>query len=200
GPEDNADEYGDPFDFMGSGEVRHNGIFHKLELGVPALVPTITSDGDYSLEAIEYPSSGAKGLRINIPWKSGWAYYLEYRTPYGSFGDQFSALDPVVNGVLMHLAPTITKKGVAGDQYLLDATPWTDDFNDAALQVGHVYYDQWAKIRIETLKAENGVATVRIKFNATQLDGSPSCADVARVRNWGSGYCDNTQTGEVCGP
>src|SRR5262249_24931328 len=87
------DEYGDPFDFMGGGphgkEPRHNGNYHKLELGVPMQVPTAISDGDYGIDAIEYPTSGAKGWRIEIPWKTGYSSYLEYRTAYGSFGDQF---------------------------------------------------------------------------------------------------------------
>src|SRR5262249_29003841 len=150
-------------------------------------------------DAIEYPSSWAKGLRIEIPWKSGFSYYLEYRTPWGQLGDNFSPYDQVVNGVLIHLAPTMPTKGKPGSQWLLDATPWTDTFDDAALEVGHVYYDQWAKIRIETLKVENGVAVVRIKFNATRQDGSQTCADLAAARGWSSSYCDNTQTGEVCG-
>src|SRR5262249_17346918 len=64
-----TNDYGDPFDVMGPHWLgRQNGLFHKLELGVPMLVPTITTDGDYGFDAIEYPSSWAKGLRIEIPW------------------------------------------------------------------------------------------------------------------------------------
>lgn len=161
-----SSEYGDPFDVMGAATRSpwpyHFSNYHKGEAGwldVSNVQETVTVSGDYILENPGQSSSGVQMLRIRRGGTNDY-YYLEYRRPYGIF-DAFNASDPAVNGISIRLAPdysfTQTK--------LIDMTPATIGFNDAALALNQTFYDSVRQIRITNLNMSTTSATVRIKFD-----------------------------------
>jgi hypothetical protein len=165
-----ANEYGDPFDVMGSG-YRHVSAYHKEKLGFleAANVQTVTAAGTFDLAPLEQKASGLQVLRFPIPGTSD-VYYVEYRQPFGF--DNFQSTSPVVNGVLIRRI-TIPTKGVLQTK-LIDNVPGTTSFTDAALAVGKTFTDATAKVSF-TLTARTATsATVQVAFDGPVV--TPLCA------------------------
>jgi M6 family metalloprotease-like protein len=157
-------EYGDPFDVMGSGPRLLNG-FHRAQLGFlgSGTTRTVTTSGDYLLSPLLPTGGGDKVIRIARG--DGTDYSLDFRQPFGTVFDTFGASDPVVNGVGLHLT---TSPGQSLDNpMLLDATPSTSTFSDAALAVGATFVDTARGIQITTLSVSSTGATVRVTFGLT---------------------------------
>jgi hypothetical protein len=162
-PDCGRDEYGDPFDVMGSG-ARHLSSWHKGTLGwlAPSNTSTVSASGTYSIAPLEASSPAVQTLRIPRG-DTGTYYTLDFRQPYGSFFDNFSAGDPVVTGVSIRLCPDY---GVDARSLLVDATPETDTFLDAALPVGRSFYDPAYRMLISTQSVSAFGASVAVAFNA----------------------------------
>lgn len=79
-----VDRYGDRFDPMGTGNSRHFSAYNKAVMGwiTPAQTLTAHASGDFTLDALETPSSGAKELRIPLG-QNGLFYTIDYRTNVG---------------------------------------------------------------------------------------------------------------------
>jgi hypothetical protein len=153
-------DYGDPFDTMGDAWTgRWYHAFSRQRLGWlgAAQAPQITASGTYALGPAEASGSGLRAL--SIPRGDGLSYHLEARTPTGTF-DAFSATAAVVGGVSVRLVPTQVSADVL--PALLDTTPQTSTFNDAALAPGRSVTDAERKITIETLSAGPSGASVRL--------------------------------------
>ncbi|MDP8910556.1 MAG: hypothetical protein M3M94_00625 [Actinomycetota bacterium] len=161
-----AVEYGDPFDIMGSGWTRHTSNWHKAQLGwLPAVnLADVLASGTYSLAPQERTLSAVQLLRIPRG-STGWNYCLEFRQPFGSYFDNFSTGDPVVNGVTIRLC-----RGYSDivQSYLLDATPETGGFGDASLPVGRSFTDAEHGISVTTQSVSTSGASVSVT-----LGGSP---------------------------
>lgn len=155
-----TDEYGDPFDPMGDAWAgRWFHAFSRRRLGwlSSAQTPQVTSSGTYDLLPA---GGGGEGPRaLTIPRGDGSSYHLELRRPTGIF-DAFSLVDWVVGGVSVRLVPT-SVQGSALPQ-LLDTTPQTATFADAALGSGRQVTDATRKITIETLAVGEQGAQVRL--------------------------------------
>lgn len=176
-----ADEYGDPYDVMGTTALFHVNNFHKGQVGPYApnsWIPTantvsITSgqSGTYTLAPMEYATSGIQTIRIpkvysingRTPY-SGY-YYLEYRQPYGfdNFDPNIS-YDPLINGVIIRLARSFDNDGE--NTYLLDATPETTSRNDAPLPAGRTFTDSTSGITITVNSISAASAVVSITTTA----------------------------------
>jgi gametolysin peptidase M11 len=156
-------EYGDPFDVMGSG-ARHMSGWHKGRLGWlgAANRRTATSSGLYSVLPVEPATLGTQSLRIPRG-NSGTYLMLEYRQPFGSFFDNFAAGDPVVSGVTIRVCPDYAADAKS---LLVDATPETETFLDASLSAGRTFYDPVYRIAITTQSATALEATVSVTFDA----------------------------------
>lgn len=157
------DEYGDPFDIMGSG-ARHLSSWHKGSLGWLGApnTQTVSVSGTYGVAPLEASSPAVQALRI--PRGDTGAYYtLDYRQPYGSFFDNFGAGDPAVGGVMIRLCPDY---GADARSLLIDATPETATFLDAALPTGRTFYDPTYRVLISAQAASPFAATVAVSFNA----------------------------------
>lgn len=152
-------EYGDPFDAMGdawTGRWFHS--WHRRRLGWLGAgeMPTVTASGTYTLS----PAAAGAGVRaLTIPRGDGLSYHLELRRPAGLF-DAFPTTAAVVGGVSVRLVPT----NVNGDPLpaLLDTTPSTSTYADAALTPGRSVTDSARRITIEALSAGDSGATVRL--------------------------------------
>jgi hypothetical protein len=152
-----ASEYGDPFTPMGTGTPVHVNGVHKAQLGwlAPEEILTVPGPGTYQLAPLAAPAgSGARALRI--PRGDEWLY-LEYRSATGPF-EGLLAGTGVAGGVTVRLARETA--GEDWDTRLLDATPETGTFTDAALAVGRVLADPVTGIRLATLAVSPAGATV----------------------------------------
>jgi fibronectin type 3 domain-containing protein len=97
-------------------------------------------------------------------------FLLEFRQPDASF-DTFTSTDPATTGILVRIAPC--SYSVVAQSQLIDATPATTSFNDAALAVGRSLYDPISKITLETTAVGASGATVQISLGADTADGTP---------------------------
>jgi hypothetical protein len=159
-------EYGDPYDIMGNpGVVAHHNAFQKGRLGVlPSNIIDVTSDGVYTVGAIEYVSALPQVLRIPRDVDSSGNVsrylYVEFRQPYG-FDNTSNIINYASKGVLIHLAPALT---TLTQTLLLDATPATATFVDAALVEGQTMTDVEKGISITTTSASSSGATVQVHY------------------------------------
>jgi hypothetical protein len=163
-------EYGDPFDVMGSG-FRHENAYQKGRLGFfeASNMVTATATGDFDVVPIEQKATGIQSLRVAIPGTKEF-YYVEYRQPFGF--DSFRTTDPVANGVLVHRAldyATLVRPA------LIDTVPSTTTFTDAALTVGHTFTDPEVNISITLTARTASAATVHIAIggSSTGSGGAP---------------------------
>jgi len=159
-------EYGDPFVIMGNSRAMHFTASQKLKLGyIGAGTVSTHSSGTttYTLNPIEL--GGQASYAIKVPTsKPNRTYWIEFRQPLGPFdgavsfpnnGAQFRVAWPfeVVCGGCSNAGPY-----PSNDTELLDMTPATGTFNDAALLVGQSFTDP----------ADNIVFTV-ISYTPTAL-------------------------------
>lgn len=88
-----SNEYGDPYDIMGS-SAKHTNTYNKAKYWLsPGQMQTVTQSGTYALEALEVTTGGVKFLRMKRPFTSSLGsytdgyYQVEFRTPLGEFGN-----------------------------------------------------------------------------------------------------------------
>ncbi|MEX0992792.1 MAG: PKD domain-containing protein [Solirubrobacterales bacterium] len=162
-------EYGDPFDVMGSWNIRHLHGWHKGQLGFTptANTQTVTQEGTYSIKpAAPALSSGTvQGVRIPRLRNSNGSvrdyYYLDFRQPFGAHFDNFSPLNTAVGGVGVRIVP---EWGVITQSLLLDATPTTSTFSDAMLAPNNTFYDPATGVSVKTLAVSSQEASVEVRF------------------------------------
>jgi hypothetical protein len=185
------DEYGDPFDAMGSAfnGVHHMSTYHKGKLNFYETVNKldVPSAGTYYLTPIEEGSTtGVQALRI--PWGYDsitgkfMYYYVEYRKSLGF--DDFPADSPVVNGISLRLAPSYPE---STQTLLIDGTPGTvSDFGDSALKAGSTFIDPFAGITVKTLAVAADKAEISVQFGATSCLHSQPGIMISPTSQWGN--------------
>jgi hypothetical protein len=164
-------EYGDVFDLMGSNSGGHYNAFQKERLGwlddgySPPLttVPAVAGTATFDIAPIE-DARNTRPRALKIPRASAcgvaneW-FYVEARQAKGY--DAFLAGNAnVLSGVLVHKVTD----GVADSSYLLDMTPSTSAWSDAALTAGKSFTDPQSGLRISTLSAGSTGARVSVTF------------------------------------
>jgi hypothetical protein len=198
-------EYGDPFDYMGYPNYHHGSTFHKHKLGYFASGNVLdwTADGDYTIAPLERGTTGVQAIRITRNTSSSNErnryYYVGFRQPYGSF-DNFSAGQPIVSGITVHVGPDPTRLYSTGyEQNLLDMTPGTSSFNDAPLAVGQVFHDTLNDFHIKVLGVSSTGATVRIKRGPPSSEDTtpPTISNVAASSITSSGATIAWSTNEA---
>jgi chitodextrinase len=163
-------EYGDPFTVMGAAQTRHHVNWHRAQLGWLPDVQTVTTSGTYLVTPAEL--SGTPRL-VRVARNDDTYLNLEFRQPWGIF-DNFSAGDPVVNGVSIRIAPATTS---IVQSKLVDANPSTATFSDAALGVGKSVVDPTTGVSITTVSVGPSGASVSIQMPGggdTQAPTGPS--------------------------
>ncbi len=157
-------EYGDPFSVMGNaGAARHTHSQQLATLGWASgsSLVTATSTGNYTIGAAENSASAVKALRVARG--DGTYLYFELRQVWGTQFDNFSPSDPVVNGVSVRYSndwSTIIQSK------LIDTTPATSSFNDAALAVGASFFDPISGVTVTTVSLGGGSAVVNLSWGA----------------------------------
>lgn len=164
-----VDEYGDPFDIMGSGE-RHTNNWHKAKLGWlgQSNRATATESGTFLLAAQETLTADTQLLRV--PRGDGLFYYLELRQPFGSFFDNFALADPAVRGITVRLAPDYSN---TLQSRLIDTAPATETFDDAPLGVGRTFADPEHGVWIVNRGILGGRATVEVSLGTSAKAAAP---------------------------
>jgi len=179
-------EYGDPFDTMGNQRAMHFNARQKSKLnwiGTGAVATHTAGTATYTLAPLENP--GGPLYAIKIPTTSAnRTYWVEFRQPIGF--DSALASWPN-NGAQVRVAsPFETLCGgcdsFSDDTELLDMTPGTPSFNDAALIAGETFSDTTYGINISVLSASSGALTVQVSAGGaaaattTTLAASPNPA------------------------
>ena len=159
-------EYGDPFTVMGAAQTRHHVNWHRAQLGWFADTQTVTTSGTYLLAPAEL--TGPPRM-LRVARGDGTYLNLEFRQPWGIF-DNFSAGDPVVNGVSIRIAPNLTS---LVQSKLVDANPG-GSFSDAALRVGQSVTDPLTGVSLTTISVGPAGAMVSIQFGSdSQAPSTP---------------------------
>ncbi len=167
-----ASEYGDVFDIMGSTNVApHYNAFQKERLGwlnagvSPPLttVAAIPGTTNYTIGPIEDARSATpRALKIPRSTACGvsseW-FYVESRQARGFDAFLASNLN-VQTGVIIHKVTA----GDADSSFLLDMTPATASWSDAALVAGQTFTDPLTGIVITPLSVGSSSSTVAVTF------------------------------------
>jgi hypothetical protein len=157
-------EYGDPFSVMGNawgGRHTHSQELATLGWASGSALVTATTSGNYTIGAAEDSASAVKALRVARG--DGTYLYFELREPWGTQFDNFSPTDAVVNGVSVRYSDdwnTIIQSK------LIDTTPATSTYDDAALAAGQAFFDPVSGITVTTVSVGGGSAVVNLNWGA----------------------------------
>lgn len=156
--------YGNPFSVMGTGTswYGHYVAVGKERAGYfgPGNVVTVTASGNYDLYQLS-KNTGTTALRIPVEKDSFGRqlyYYVETRRTFGF--DAIPATNTVQQGVLV-------VHGFGGEtdtttNRLLDMTPETTSYFDAALTLGKTFIDNGRGVTIKVISADALKTTVNI--------------------------------------
>lgn len=169
-----ASDYGDIFDMMGgSNNTPHFNAYQKERLGwlnagvspPVTTVPMVAGTAQYTIAPIEDARSGVpRALKIprgtSCAASNEWLY-VESRQAKGF--DAFLAGNAnLQGGVLIHKVT----EGDANSSYLLDMTPGTTAWADAALPAGQAFVDPLSGLRITPLSVGSASSTIAVTFPA----------------------------------
>ena len=157
--------YADPFGIMGNQGSMHINAVQKLDLGwiAAGTVKThVSGTATYTLNPIE--TVGGSAYAIKVRAAANRTYWLEYRQPIGF--DAGLASYPN-NGAQVRVASPFETLCSGCDTYsidtqILDMTPATGTFTDAALLVGKSFTDTTYGITFNVLSATPSALTVQV--------------------------------------
>lgn len=135
-------EYGDTFDMMGGGTMRHSAfsVRSKLITGwvKPSQIIQVNQSGTYTLFPNDDIESGGKTLALTIPFDTknptGAKYYVEYQRRILLNGEWVKG-----GGLILRMGYGEYQKG--NSTFILDIVPSTETQNDAPIFIGESYYD-----------------------------------------------------------
>jgi len=181
------DEYGDPFDVMGSGGLKHFNNFQKGRLGFYASTSnTVTAPvgtSTYKVLPIETSTTGLQSLRVprtlNTAGTPTDYYYIESRKTSGF--DNFAAGSPVVSGASIRIGYDYS---VVNRPELLDMTPATTTFTDSSLAIGKTFTDSKRGITITTTAADSTGVTVTVTRPSPPCVRANPSVTIAPTSQW----------------
>jgi hypothetical protein len=193
-------EYGDPFDTMGNINAGHFNAMQKSLLGwIPgsSVVTHSSSNATYTLSPIESAGGSTYAVKIPTPLSTR-TYWIEYRQPLG-FDGMYSGW--VSNGAQIRVANPFETycsgcDSLSNNTELIDATPGTSSFSDAALVVGSSFTDPAYPITINVMAATPSALTVNVSAG---LAASPSTTTLASSVNPAAPGASITFTATVSG-
>jgi len=194
-------EYGDPFSTMGNGNAGHFNAAQKDNLGwfAPSQVKTHAGGtATYTLSPIE--TAGLPAYAVRIPTSNAnRTYWLEYRQPVGTFDTFITGASYPNNGVQVRIEYPFEKVSGSDDTEILDMTPATGSFGDAALLVGAApFIDPTTNLSINVVSATpgaNGQVLVQVSTSA----GAPSTTTLTSSNNPSNPGSSVTFTATVTG-
>ncbi len=196
-------EYGDPFDTMGNLSTMHYNAPQKLALGWIAnasVVTHSTGTATYTLSPLELAGGTTYAIKVPTP-NANRTYWVEYRQPLGF--DAALASYPN-NGAQVRVASPFETlcancDGYSNDTQLLDMTPSTSSFTDAALLAGRSYTDATYGLRIDVVSATSTALTVQVSAPGGSPTPTPTTTTLASSANPASAGASVTFTATVTG-
>jgi hypothetical protein len=172
-------EYADRSDVMGSFGYHLLSNYHRWQLGwLNGQIKTFDTAGVYyvNLHSPSHPTKQTTMAQIRIKdangHLTGQSFYLEYRRNLPPF-DIFASgdfpnppLQLAEKGVTIRLAGTNNPLAVSR-YYIIDTTPLTNDFGDAALPPGGTYTNTFYGVSISTISV-NPFFGARVKIQLTR--------------------------------
>jgi chitodextrinase len=159
----------------GGGRHTHSQQLASLGWASGSALVTATTSGNYTIGAAEDAASPVKGLRVARG--DGTYLYFDLREPWGTQFDNFSPSDPVVNGVSVRYSNDWT---TIVQSKLIDTTPATGTYADAALAAGQSFFDPVSGITVTTVSLGGGSAIVNLNWGAdTTAPTQPGNLNVA---------------------
>jgi M6 family metalloprotease-like protein len=163
-------EYGDPHSTMGSWNFGFYAASHAANLlgwlGA-ANVEVVQSSGTYTIQNYEGRPAGLKALKVRRGSGNDAWLWIESRRDVGNYSSQLNS--QVHRGALIHYEDSRT----GGASHLLDFTPGTDSFADAALEVGEAWTDPYSDLAIRVDDITPAAMTVTVTY------GAPVCSRAA---------------------
>jgi hypothetical protein len=155
-------EYGNPFDLMGRGGLRHTNAYNKAAarwLAGPNIVTAEKPGGTYRIVPQERPSNEPQLLVI--PRDARRSFYVEYRQPFGF--DNFAPTATAVNSAMLLLGYHLRGRDTP-QSWLLDTTANTTSLNDAPLLAGKRFEDPGAGITISVVSLSPAAAQIKVEI------------------------------------
>lgn len=152
-------EYGDRYDMMGAGNSAHYNAARLQEIQwiSDGEVQLAAQSGDYDIGPLEIAATPKKLLKIPVtPGSTTDFYFLEYRQ---RLAQDVNISTKVLNGVLLRVRDSSYRTT------LIDTTPETHDWTDAALNVGTSFTTP-SGIRMTPLSNDSNNIRIRVEFNA----------------------------------
>ena len=188
-----ASEYGDVLDIMGGGPGSaspHFNAFQKERLGwlnsglSPPLTTIVAGGGNFTIKAVEAArDTTSRALKIangNACTSTQDWYYLEKRDAAG-FDSFLAGNANVLGGVVIHKVT----EGNADSSFLLDMTPGTTSWLDAALPAGFTFTDPVTGLAITPISVGSGQATINVAFGPTAcLRAAPTVTLSPTTTQW----------------
>jgi len=153
-------EYGDSHSAMGYWNLGHYSVEQKLWLGwlTSANVQQVQTAGTFTLKPLETPAAGPQALQVQRGSGSSNWLWLEFRQPLGKYDTTLG--QQIFSGALIHYRDT-----TAGSHTdLLDFTPATSSFSDAALAAGSAWQDPYTNLRLSVTGASSSGLTVTVGY------------------------------------
>ncbi len=154
-------EYGDYQSTMGYWNLGHYTGSQKLKLGWQqsgSNVLTVQTSGTYQIQPTEVATSGAQTLKILRGTGNTSYIWVEYRQAIGSYDSTLNS--QIFTGALIHYQDATT--GSYSD--LLDFTPSTTAFTDAALAAGQTWTDPYSNLSLTVQSATSSALTVAVNY------------------------------------
>ncbi len=194
-------EYGDPFSTMGNNNAGHFNAAQKDILGwfAPSQVKTHAGGTTtYTLSPIE--TGGLPAYAVKIPTtNANRTYWLEYRQPVGTFDTFITGANYPNNGVQVRIEYPFEKTSGSDDTEILDMTPATGSFGDAALLVGAApFVDPSTNVSINVVSATPG-ANGQILVQVSTSVGTPTTTTLTSSNNPSNPGSNVTFTATVTG-
>jgi hypothetical protein len=206
------DEYGDPYDPMGSG-CRHMNAWQKEYQGWLSGCNSVrlAASGTFTLLPLETPCDGIQVLQVPMPHPRTFTYTSTGGFSSGQTADELSSyyveLRAETSGFDQGMTPQVQVR-VGGDYqphaqsglhtWLLDMKPATSSFSDAALAVGQTFTDPAGGVSITATAVGAASATVTVTIDNGQ--GDPTCLDGTTLVAPGPPSCAGTGAGGTGGP
>jgi hypothetical protein len=163
-------DYGDIFDIMGTGSAHFNAFQKErlgwLDAGVSPPITTVAAQSGtatYTIAPIEDARNGVPRA-LKIPRGTACSatnewFYVESRQAKG-FDSHFASNASVLGGVLVRKVT----QGNGDSSFLLDMTPATTTFSDAALAAGQSFTDPLSGLVITPVSVTSTGSVVNVTF------------------------------------
>jgi len=157
-------EYGDPTSTMGSWNFGFYASSHAANqlrwLGLGSNYQAVESGGTYTLQNYEGRPAGLKALKVRRGTGNEAWLWIESRQNTGLYSSALSS--SLFTGALIHYQDSTT----GGRSHVLDFTPGTTSFGDAALQLGQTWTDPYSNVSVTVTGVTPSALTVAVNYGA----------------------------------